>query len=182
MKVVYSDSHDGFGLTAKAHLRLAELKGLTLYPERNPIGGADIYWTVPPDQRDGFLRGDAWKAAPKEDRVKSNNLFRDFTFDWRDLPRHDPALVQVVEELGEDANPYGSAKIAEIPEGSTYEISLFPFDPYWPDYSEGVRILPDAAHPPRPVPPAAPNEAPSRWRRFIRLISGRRSSRSGPRS
>jgi len=44
-------------------------------------------------------------------------------FEDSDLDRHDHALVQVVEELGEEANAeYSDLRIREVPDGSKYRI------------------------------------------------------------
>jgi hypothetical protein len=49
-------------------------------------------------------------------RQRMKLLGSQFEFDW-DIPRHDPILVQVVEELGTDANGTCSdLRIAEIDE------------------------------------------------------------------
>ena len=44
----------------------------------------------------------------------------------RALPRHDPALIQVVEELGDDANGACAALlIGEVPAGTKYRIAEY---------------------------------------------------------
>lgn len=59
---------------------------------------------------------------------------------YPDLPRHDPVLVQVVEELGEAANGrQADLRIANVPAGSKYRIDAYdgnesvmtPDDYYW---------------------------------------------------
>jgi hypothetical protein len=47
-------------------------------------------------------------------------------FDERDIPRNDPALVQVVEELGERAGAsYSRLRIKELPDGTLYRIDEY---------------------------------------------------------
>jgi len=42
------------------------------------------------------------------------------------IPRHDPCLVQVVEELGTDVNTdYSDLRIREVPDGSRYRIQEY---------------------------------------------------------
>ena len=50
MKVVINACYGGFGLSEKAVMRYAELKGLTLYPERSPL--YTTYWLVPEGERE----------------------------------------------------------------------------------------------------------------------------------
>jgi hypothetical protein len=47
-------------------------------------------------------------------------------FEDREIPRNDPALVQVVEELGEAANgPCAKLAIYELPAGTLYRIEEY---------------------------------------------------------
>ena len=55
MKIVINTCFGGFGLSDKAMYRLAELKGLTLYPEINH--GMTFYYIVPKDKRTPELQG-----------------------------------------------------------------------------------------------------------------------------
>ena len=44
-------------------------------------------------------------------------------FDYYEVERHNPHLIAVVEELGEDADGFCAAlRIKEIPDGASYEI------------------------------------------------------------
>jgi hypothetical protein len=57
-----------------------------------------------------------------EEAIKRYELLSSKKFD-DDIPRHDPALVQVVEELGEHANDkYSRLVVVEIP-GNQYSVS-----------------------------------------------------------
>ena len=47
----------------------------------------------------------------------------------RDIPRDDPALVQVIEELGADANThYSEPKVIEIPDDVAWQIERHEHD------------------------------------------------------
>jgi hypothetical protein len=141
MKVVFNGSYQsGFCLTEKAILRCGELKGLTLYPEWKPQG-LTTYWTVPPEQRHGYLQGEAWRAATLAERKRSNEVYMALTHDWTQMARHDPVLIQVIEELGAAAVEYDVPTIAEIPDGSSYEVIQAPPSPYSPDYSEWISFI-----------------------------------------
>ena len=94
-KVVYNTCYGGFGLSAAAIARYAELKGIAIH--KRPTGYADrSYW-----------------AYTETDEY----------FDCDDIVRHDRALVQVVEELGKAANSdHARLRIREVPDGAHYRI------------------------------------------------------------
>lgn len=105
-KVAYNACYGGFSLSDKAIARYAELKGITLYPEPSGWGGA-MHWLSPPT-------GD--KNA--DDRRKSLYV--------RDLERDDPTLIQVIEELGDEANGMcARLRIENIPAGTSYRIDEY---------------------------------------------------------
>lgn len=123
-KIVYSACYGGFGLSEEAIYRYAEIKGLKLYPETEH--GLTTYWTVPKEERAGILEGDAWYRATQEECIKSNQLHSKITLYDKDIPRHDPALAQVVEEMGDAASGrFANLRIEEIPSGSPYRIEEY---------------------------------------------------------
>ncbi len=128
VRVVYSACHGGFGLSEAAMRRYAEIRGFRLYPEVNPHGGGIVvltYWTVPPEQRDGILTGQAFAAASMAAQQASTARYAACTINPDDIARHDPALVRVVQELGAAANgAFADLKIAQI-EGDRYRISEY---------------------------------------------------------
>jgi|688.fasta_scaffold810354_1 hypothetical protein len=98
MKVVINACHGGFGLSQKAMQRYAELKGFKLITEDR--GLYSIYYA---------------------DSVSDDNLICN-----SDIPRNDPDLVQVVEELGTAANSWSAnLGIVEIPEGISWDIEEY---------------------------------------------------------
>jgi len=75
-KIVINACHGGFGLSDEAVERYAELKGITLGPRQKlKFGGA--YW---------------YRNGIKDD----DHYFSSYSIEGRD----DPALIQVVEEMG----------------------------------------------------------------------------------
>jgi len=93
-KIVYNGDYGGFGLSDKAVERYAELKGLKLDND-------------PDDEGYAF-----WKYSDTDEY-----------FDKDLILRHDPCLVQVVEELGSYADTnYSDLCIREVPDGSRYYI------------------------------------------------------------
>lgn len=98
MKVVINSCHGGFGLSESAVLRYAELKGITLYTKKSSYG-SNLYYT---DE-------------------KLSDMFLDCS-----VPRDDPQLVQVVEELGIKANGFcSSLKIVKIPDDIKWHIEEY---------------------------------------------------------
>lgn len=127
-KVVYSACYGGFGLSEEAVKRYAELKGLSLFPERDPRSGflSPTYWLAPEGERSGILPDGAWAKATDEQRAESNRRYRELVLTPRDIERTDPILVQVVEDLGDAASDrFANLKIAEVPDGGQYRIDEY---------------------------------------------------------
>lgn len=100
MKIVINTCYGGFGLSEKAILRYAELKGFTLYKK------------VDEDNFESFHT--------------SSDLSDKSQFSYYDIPRNSPELLQVVEELKEEANAkYAKLKIVEIPDDVEWGIEEY---------------------------------------------------------
>ena len=101
MKIVVNKCFGGFGISHKAILRYAEIKGIKLYHKRE---GCMYYYSKSPFK--------------KVDQIKNEDHFSNY-----DIQRDDPVLVQVVEELHDEANgDYAKLRITEIPDGVNWEI------------------------------------------------------------
>jgi hypothetical protein len=91
VKIVINSDYGGFSLSDEAILEYGKRKGLNLVKDENTNWSISIFY---------------------KDSVAKENYFDD-----REIPRNDPALVEVVEVLGEAANGFAaSLKIVEIPE------------------------------------------------------------------
>ena len=98
-KIVINSRHGGFGLSDKAMLRYAEIKGLNLVSETDEYDLTHFY----------------------VDSVDGDNYFYE-----DEISRDDPALVQVVEELGDDAaGRYSELRIVEIPDDVEWHIAEY---------------------------------------------------------
>lgn len=103
MKVIYNACYGGFSLSDAGMRRYAEIKGIELFPE---IGDFDFvtYWT-------------------KKDEPRSHS---DNVLSTRDFERDDPALLQVVAELGDKANgPAAALRIVEVTAGDRWRIDEY---------------------------------------------------------
>lgn len=136
VKVVYNACYGGFSLSEAGVRRYAELKGIEVYPEKNGLPFT-TYWTVPPEKRKRVIPSKEWGRATAAERERSNAAYMEQTLRDREIPRTDPCLVQVVEELGDAANgDCAHLRIEEVPKGARYRIDEY-------DGRESVRTASD---------------------------------------
>ena len=126
-KVVINKCYGGFGLSHEAVMRYFEIKGINVYPEQ----GKDYwkfwtYWTVKPEDRIELKEGEDFYKMSIEDRRAYNEAHSAQTIYEREIERHDPALIQAVEELGSKANgSHAELSVVEIPDDINYIIEEY---------------------------------------------------------
>lgn len=99
-KIVYNACYGGFSLSFAAVRRAREISG-------------NSNWGGP------AIEGDLYESGEPVENVFGMSLIRD-------VPWHDPVLVQVVEELGQKASGRcADLRIEEIPAGSKYRIDEY---------------------------------------------------------
>jgi len=117
-KVVYNACYGGFGLSEEAVQRYFEIKGQQVWIEKDPqFKSFDIFtvWLVPPEERLEQKIGEKFTAMSMDERIAYNRACSAQTWYHRYLDRHDPILVQVVEELGDKANSkYAKLRIEDV--------------------------------------------------------------------
>jgi hypothetical protein len=126
MKVVINGCFGGFGLSLFAEKRFAELKGKEYYAYKQTKyafrDGRNEYTKIT-DLNDGglFVNG-----MTKDLGEKTNELPNGCWFDRYGNERTDPALLRVIEELGERANGVcAKLEVVEIPDNVEYEIAEY---------------------------------------------------------
>lgn len=124
--IVISKCHGGFGLSAQAVKLYLKLKGQQCWIEKSRFG-ADWVWLVPKQQRvDYDIAPEKWHTMTQAERQQHNALCDQQLFRERDIDRDDPALVQVVRELGKEANSkFSDLKVVEIPADVEWQIEEY---------------------------------------------------------
>jgi hypothetical protein len=119
-KIVYNACYGGFSLSNEAIRRYAEIKGITLYSEKDSM--FTHYYLCPPEEFRRLQDEDADNPVSVGCYDRSNAMY----FSDRDIDRADPALVQVVEELGDRANGMcAKLCIEDVPAGTLYRIDEY---------------------------------------------------------
>ena len=143
-KVVINGCYGGFGLSAKAHARLAELMGRECYFFCHPASPFDMsrYDRVTAEEADrrfmffafdtpdavGRFLGDSkgWSSLSLDERRAHNEEYGRHAINPNDLSRDDPLLIQVVEEMGEAANGQcAKLEIVEIPDDVQWQVEEY---------------------------------------------------------
>ena len=117
-KVVYNACYGGFGLSKEACQRYWDIKGQQVWIEEDTQFkslGLFTVWLVKPEDRIPPKGGDAFYSMSMDERVAYNKAHSEQTWYYNNVSRHDPVLVQVVEELGDKANgEYAKLTIDEV--------------------------------------------------------------------
>jgi len=147
MKVAINASFGGFSLSRAGVKRLAELQGRQCYfftnardggridveryePSDGPLEGCrDMFFSAfdIPNPNEVLKQDKPWHDMSDEEKKSSNALYEKHSFsNGRELHRTDPLLIQVIEELGEQADgTCAKLKIVEIPDGVDYVIDEY---------------------------------------------------------
>lgn len=127
MKVVINTCYGGFSLSHEAVLRYAEIKGITLYAESTKCSLVPhIYYTVPKELRTRELSQKEFMTLSLPERIDYNKRCAKESLYARDILRDDPALVQVVEEMGRAANgDCARLEVVEIPDDVAWQIKEY---------------------------------------------------------
>jgi hypothetical protein len=106
MKVAVNRCYGGFGLSAKAIYRMAELGNKEMIEK---VGEYE----------------DRLHNPEKQDEIEKKYGVELYGSIWQ-TPRNDPILIQVIEELGKEANDeYAEIEIVDIPDDIDFEIEEY---------------------------------------------------------
>jgi hypothetical protein len=137
-KVVYNNCYGGFGLSKEACQRYWDIKGQQVWIEQDPgYISLDMFtvWLVSPEERIKHKSTKEFFAMSMDERTAYNEATSEQTWYYMNVSRHDPALIQVVEELGKKANgDFANLQIDEV--RGSYRIDEY-------DGSERVMTAPD---------------------------------------
>ena len=131
MKIVINTCFGGFNLSRKAVKRMAELQGrecfifINDYKNKRFIFDDDktIFWVA-------FDIPNPNKVL-YNNKIINNTLYKKHCISNKPDTRTDLLLIQVVEELGKEANgSYSELKVIEIPDGIEYEIEEYDGNEY----------------------------------------------------
>lgn len=130
MKIVLNNFYGGFSLSPLAHKRIAELMGKECYFFKDTHKFPEKYIQQTIEEAENEISFYAFTVSNPNDYITEDSvdewtdIFGSILFDPYKLKRHDPLLVQVVEELGEKSHgKYSILKIVEIPDGVDYVIT-----------------------------------------------------------
>lgn len=128
--IVINTCHGGFGLSVAAIKRFHEIKNQPVWIESNRKQSRVItVWLVPPEQRLELIEGQAWMDMPRKEQQAYNARYSSQTWNAREVARDDPALIQVVKELGPAANDrYSNLKVVTIPPDVEWTIEEYDGD------------------------------------------------------
>ena len=121
-KVVFNQCYGGFGLSKEAVQRYWELKEQQVWIEDDQWGFT--VWLVSPEERIKAKNTEEFQAMSFDERMAYNKAYSAQNWYHRDVDRHDPILVQVVEELGDKANGE-CAKLAIVEISGPYHIDEY---------------------------------------------------------
>ena len=127
MKIVINENHGGFGLSHEGILRYLELLGKPVWVDDDPAWiWSKRYSLVPPEERMEEKNFEKFHEMTPEEKIAYNEAFGKQNFSYYDIARNDPALVQVVEEMGDKANgDHATLKVVEIPDDVEWQIDEY---------------------------------------------------------
>ena len=129
MKIVINVCYGGFSLSDEAIDRYIELKGLKLYKKYDEQWKMTSYYYVPIEEYDRVHKNDLTKTEWEGKSEGWGRYTESNKLCWggdRAIERNDPILVQVVEEMGSNADGgVAELKIVEIPDDVEWDIEEY---------------------------------------------------------
>lgn len=128
MKLVINSCYGGFGVSYEGMKRYFQLKGWDFYAAT--FTGFDGPLIEVTDPKTAFVIFYFKNHIPVDREESSDEINARFELagnvNVKDIPRHDPELVRVVEELGSDAyGRHAKLTVCDIPSGYSYRITEY---------------------------------------------------------
>lgn len=125
MKIVINKCYGGFGLSLQAQRSYANRKGITLHFYRQTkyehCDGVAEYARIDSSENSSFTH-----AHQTDHGQIFNGKCEDGCYYYPEIPRDDPDLIAVVEDMGDAANgEFAKLKIVEIPDDTEFEIDEY---------------------------------------------------------
>lgn len=126
MKIVINTCYGGYGLSCAAMMEYCRRKELKVYPEvHDKWDNIITYWLVPEGERVD-IDSTKWIELSDEERIKRNKEYEKQSIHYHSIPRNDPVLVTVVEDMGSKANSrYADLTVVDIPDDVEWTIEEY---------------------------------------------------------
>lgn len=140
MKIAINKCYGGFGLSAKAQKRFAELQGRPCFFFKGGLGKPYVPMSLEDASNEIFRSAfdmsdpnslpkfDKWHEMTSEDKKALNDLWDSHTIpsSFGSDERTGDVLIRVIEELGDEASgKLAKIKVVEIPDGVDWEIDEY---------------------------------------------------------
>lgn len=120
-KVVINACYGGFSLSHEGIMEYAKIKGIDLYVYTQHTYN-DPYREAKGEAAQNSMKRLSYFTKPLKDGKYDNEAY----FGDREIERDDPALVQVVEKIGNKADGwFAKLKVVEIPADAKWEIDEY---------------------------------------------------------
>lgn len=131
-RIVINTKYGGFGLSTEAVVRYLELCGQPVWVEEGKGKWLSLesprYWLIPPgpDRVNYDIDSDEWAKLSLAERQAHSALCDQQMFNDRGIPRDDPFLAKVVDELGHAASGrHADLKVVDVPADVDWEIAEY---------------------------------------------------------
>lgn len=130
MKIVINSCFGGFGLSEKAMRAYFAKKGRNVF--KSVDGLSTTYFDAPVPKEFELPEGELFMRRGHPEYERYHSWYEDHVLSDRDIPRDDPDLVAVVEELGSDvaSDAYGRLVVVDIPDGVQWQIEEYDGNEY----------------------------------------------------
>ncbi len=125
MKIVINNCFGGFGLSEKAMRAYFAKKGRNVF--KSGDGLSTTYFDAPVPKEFELPEGELFMRRGHPEYERYHSWYEEHVLSDRDIPRDDPDLVAVVEELGSDvaSDAYGRLVVVDIPDGVQWQIEEY---------------------------------------------------------